>query len=114
MRGNLVLNPNQVLFSSELAARGIGLILKVLLNPISGRNVSHPCLISTWPKEWCTIMCMIVGHKNLGKVHVPHVVSMVEEPIIMSRRPHARIVRPRQWHIARGGLVIEKKLRKWG
>ena len=114
MGGNLVSNPNQVFSSSVFAARGIGLILKVLLNPISGRNVSHPCLISTWPKEWCTIMCMIVGHKNLGKVHVPHVVSMVEEPIIMSRRPHARIVRPRQWHIARGGLIIEKKLRKWG
>ena len=45
--GNLVLNPNQVLSSSELVAWGI---LKVLLNSISGRDASHPCLISTWPK----------------------------------------------------------------
>ena len=51
MGGNLVSNPNQVLSSSELAARGAGLILKVLLNPTSGRDASHPCLISTWPKE---------------------------------------------------------------
>ena len=36
--GNLVSNPNQVLSSSELVARGAGLILKVLLNPASGRN----------------------------------------------------------------------------
>ena len=48
--GNLVLNPNQVLSSSELAAWGAGQILKVLLNSISGRDASHPCLISTWPK----------------------------------------------------------------
>ena len=31
--GNLVSNPNQVLSFSELAARGVGLIFKVLLNP---------------------------------------------------------------------------------
>ena len=42
MGGNLVLNSNQVLFSSELATRGAGLILKVLLNPTSGRDDSHP------------------------------------------------------------------------
>ena len=59
MRGNLVSNPNQVLFSLELVAWGIGLILKVLLNPTSGRDASHPCLISTWPKEECTIVCVM-------------------------------------------------------
>ena len=36
-----------------------------------------------------------VGHKNLNKVLVPRVVSMAEESIIMLRRPHAWIVRPR-------------------
>ena len=54
--GNLVSNPNQVLSSLELAAWGAGLILKVLLNPTSGRDASHPCLISTWLKEGCTIV----------------------------------------------------------
>ena len=41
--------PNQVLSSSELAARGAGLILKVLLNPTSGRDASHPCLGVPYP-----------------------------------------------------------------
>ena len=57
--GNLVSNPNQVLFSLELVAQGVGLILKVLLNPTSGRDAFHPCLISTWPKEECTIVCVM-------------------------------------------------------
>ena len=51
---------------------------------------------------------IIVGHKNLGKVPMPHVVSMAEEPIIVPRRPHTRTVRPCQWHITRGGPVVEK------
>ena len=59
MGRNLVLNPNQVLSSSELAARDAGLILKVLLNPTSGRDASYSCLISTWPKEGCTIVCVM-------------------------------------------------------
>ena len=41
MGGNLVSNPNQVLFSLELVAQGAGLILKVLLNPTSGRDASY-------------------------------------------------------------------------
>ena len=59
MRGNLVSNPNKVLFSLELVAWGVGLILKILLNPTSGRDVFHHCLISTWPKEECTIVCVM-------------------------------------------------------
>ena len=51
---------------------------------------------------------IIVGHKNLGKVPMPHVVSMAEEPIIVPRRPHTRTVRPCQWHITRGGPAVEK------
>ena len=50
-----------------------------------------------------------MGHKNLGKVLVPRVVSMAEESITEPRRPHARTVRPHQWHIARGGLTAEGK-----
>ena len=42
MGGNLVSNSNHVLSSLELATRGAGLILKVLLNPTSGRKASHP------------------------------------------------------------------------
>ena len=53
-----------------------------------------------------------VGHKNSNKVPVPRVVSMAEESIIVPRRLHARTVRPCQWHIARGGPTIEKKLQK--
>ena len=54
------------------------------------------------------IIIIIVGHKNLGKVPTSYVVSMAEEPIIVPWRPHARTVRPRQWHIARGDLDVEK------
>ena len=50
-----------------------------------------------------------MGHKNSGKVLVSRVVSMVEELMIMLRRPHAR-VRPHKWHTARGGSAVEKKL----
>ena len=55
-----------------------------------------------------------MGHKNLGKVPMSRVVSMAEEPIIVLRRPHALIVRPRQWHIARGGPVVQKKFKRGG
>ena len=37
-----------------------------LLNPTSWRDASHSYLISTWPKEWCTIVCVIMGGTNLS------------------------------------------------
>ena len=55
-----------------------------------------------------------MGHKNLNKVPVPRVVSMAEESIIVPRRPHVRTLRPRQWHIARGGPTDEKKIQRGG
>ena len=55
-----------------------------------------------------------MGHKNLDRILVPHVVSMAEEPIIVPRRPHTWTIRPCQWHIARGGPTIEEKLQKGG
>ena len=55
-----------------------------------------------------------VGRKNSDKVPMPCVVSMVEKPIIVPRRPHAWIVRPRQWHVAKGGLVVKKKFQRGG
>ena len=55
-----------------------------------------------------------MGHKNSDKVPMPRVVSMAEEPIVVLRRPYAQIVRPRQWHITRGGYTIEKKFQKRG
>jgi len=55
-----------------------------------------------------------VGYKNLNKVLVLRVISMAEESIIVPRRPHAQTVRPRQWHLARGGLVVEKKFWRGG
>ena len=53
-----------------------------------------------------------VGYKNLNKAPAPHVISMTEESIARPRRPHARTVRSHQWHIARGGPIAEKKLRR--
>ena len=55
-----------------------------------------------------------LGYKNLNKVHVPHVVSMAEEPIIVSRRPHTRTIRPRQWHVTKGGHTVEKEFQGGG
>ena len=55
-----------------------------------------------------------MGHKNLNKIPVPHVVSMAEELVIVPRRPYARTVRPRQWHVTRGGHTIEKELQGEG
>ena len=52
---------------------------------------------------------MDITHGAQEFVLVPRVVSMVEELMIMLRRPHAR-VRPHKWHTARGGSAVEKKL----
>ena len=54
------------------------------------------------------MLIISVGHKNLGKVPVPRVVSMAEEPIIVPRRPHAQTVRPHQKHINRGPTAKKK------
>ena len=55
-----------------------------------------------------------MGYKNLNKVPVPHVISIVEESIIVPRRPHALTVRPHQWHITRGGHTVEKEFQERG
>ena len=55
-----------------------------------------------------------VGHKNLNKVPVPCVVSMTEESIVVPRRPYTWTVRPRQWHVTRGGHTVEKEFRGRG
>ena len=56
----------------------------------------------------------IVGYKNLNKVFVPHVIPMAEGAIIIPRRSHAQTVRPRQWHITRGGHTIENEFQGGG
>ena len=53
-----------------------------------------------------------MGHRNSNKVLVPRVVSMVEETIIVSRRPHAQKVTPRQWHIPKEVLLLGKSFRE--
>ena len=53
-----------------------------------------------------------VRHKNLNKEPVPHVVSIADESIIVSSKPHARTVRPYQWHVTRGGHTVEKEFRE--
>ena len=55
-----------------------------------------------------------VRHKNLNKVLVSCVVSMAEESIIVPRRSHTQIVRPHQWHVTRGGLIVGKEFREGG
>ena len=46
--------PNQVLFTLGQARIDLRPTRTNLLNPILGRDASHPCLISLWPKERCT------------------------------------------------------------
>ena len=36
------------------------------INPTLGRDAFHPCLISTWPKEWCIII------PDWGKIRSSH------------------------------------------
>ena len=43
------------------------LVLTDLLNPISGRDASHSCLISLWPKDECTT----ITHKDQGSTPFP-------------------------------------------
>ena len=53
-----------------------------------------------------------MGFKNLNKAFVPRVILMVEEVIIASRRSHVRTIRPHQWHVTRGGHIVEKEFRR--
>ena len=55
-----------------------------------------------------------MGHKNINKVLMPCVISMVDESIIVPRRPYVQTVRPRQWHIAKGGPTVDKKFQRGG
>ena len=53
-----------------------------------------------------------MGYKNLNKALTSYVISMTEESIVKPRRPHARTVRPHQWHSAKEDPIAEKKLRR--
>ena len=55
----LSLSPNQALFALGWAGLTLALTRTNLLNPTSGRDASHPCLISLKPKEGCTVVCVI-------------------------------------------------------
>ena len=46
-------------------------------------------------------------HRNLNKVIAPCVIPIAEGAIIVSRRSHPWIVRPRQWHVTRGGHTVK-------
>ena len=61
-------------------------------------------------KKWSVML--YVGYKNLNKAPVPRVIFMAKESIVMSRRSHARTVRPHQWHIARGGPTVKKNIQR--
>ena len=58
--------PNQILFTLGMG-RGADATLTNLFNPILGRDASHSYLISTWLKEWCTIVC-VVGGTNFSPI----------------------------------------------
>ena len=51
--------PNQVLFALGWARIDLRPTCTNLLNPTTGRDASHPCLISLWPKEGRTVVCVI-------------------------------------------------------
>ena len=51
-------NPIRYRLSLGWVRTDLRLIRTNLLNPILGRNASHPCLISLWLKEGCTIVCV--------------------------------------------------------
>ena len=53
-----------------------------------------------------------VGYKNLNKVFAPCVIPIAEEAIIALRGSHAWIIRPRQYHVTKGGHIVEKEF--WG
>ena len=60
---------NQVLFALRID-RGADATLTNLFNPTSRRYASHPYLISTWSKEWCTIVCVMwASLKNCARMH---------------------------------------------
>ena len=50
----------------------------------------------------------------MKKVVVPHVIPMVEESIIASRRLHTRTVGPSQWRVTSRGHIVEKEFREGG
>ena len=52
--------------------------------------------------------------QKFKKVFAPRIIPMAEETTIMSRRSHTRTIRPRQWHVAKGGYTVEKKLWEGG
>ena len=52
--------------------RGADAILTNLFNPTMGRDASHPCLISTWPKEGYIIVCVITEQGSKTTAHRMH------------------------------------------
>ena len=56
----------------------------------------------------------IVGYMNLNKVITPRVIPKAEVVNAVPRRSHPQTVRPRQWHVAKGGPTVEKELWKGG
>ena len=55
-----------------------------------------------------------MGYRNLNKVIAPRVIPMAEGAIIVPKRSRLQTVRPRQWHITRGGHTVEKEFQRRG
>ena len=54
------------------------------------------------------------GVYKFDEVVLPRVIPKAEEANVVLRRSHPWTVRPRQWHVARGGPTIEKEIWKGG
>ena len=61
-----------------------------LLDPTSGRDTSHLCLINLWPKEWYTVVCVCV-HVSKNKICT----STRMHYALLHVRPHGRSERGR-------------------
>ena len=75
--------PNHLLFTLGWAGSTLTSTRMDLLNPTLGKDASHLCLISTWPKKECTIVCMITwaSLKNCMSTHAYYALLRVHQPM---------------------------------
>ena len=77
----------------ELSALGSGVTLTNLLNPTSGSDASHPCLISIEPKEECTNQYLI-GERFASPTKINYDVC-IYYIFINNKCIHAKSIAPR-------------------
>ena len=68
-------------------------------------------------KKFINMKCIyiyICGVQEFKKVFTPRVIPMAEEATITPRRLHTQTIRPHQWHVTRGGHIVEKEFWEGG